>query len=82
MKLEKIELEKIQFEAVDKVILYSYNFHHRFIENIFDTRISEHLRSKFNFFCKEFNCSQRGFMYLYVQMDNENRKKLINYIIK
>ena len=72
---------KTNFNAVDKVIMYSFNYEHKFIENIFDGYIAQHLRNKFSNYCNRFGNSQTAFMYLYTSLDNYNKETLINYIL-
>ena len=72
---------KTNFNAVDKVIMYSFNYEYKFIENIFDEYLAQHLRSKFNNYCTRFGNSQAAFMYLYTALSSDNKKTLINYIL-
>jgi len=72
---------KTNFNAVDKVIMYSFNYEHKFIENIFNDNLAKHLRGKFSANCKRFGNSQTAFMYLYTSLGNDNKQTLINYIL-
>jgi hypothetical protein len=69
------------FIAVDKVIVYSFNYDYKFIENAFDEYLAEHLRAKFSNYCKRFGNSQTAFMYLYTDLSSDNKETLINYIL-
>ena len=69
------------FIAVDKVIMYSFNYDYNFIENAFNGYLAEHLRAKFSNYCKRLGNSQTAFMYLYTDLSSDNRKTLINYIL-
>ena len=73
--------EENNFEVVNKVIMYSFNYEHKFLENIYSSSMAKHLRSKFSNLCIRFSNSQTAFMYLYTELDYENRKLLINYIL-
>ena len=70
-----------KFIAVDKVIMYSFNYEYNFIENAFNGYLSEHLRNKFSNYCKRFGNSQTAFMYLYTELSSDNRQILIDYIL-
>ena len=72
---------KTNFNAVDKVIMYSFNYEHKFIENIFNDNLAKHLRAKFSDYCNRFGNSQTAFMYLYTALGNDNKQTLINYIL-
>jgi hypothetical protein len=72
---------KTNFNAVDKVIMYSFNYEHKFIENIFDEYLAQHLRNKFSNYCTRFGNSQTAFMYLYTALSSDNKQTLINYIL-
>lgn len=72
---------KTNFHAVDKVIMYSFNYDYKFIENTFDEYLAKHLRSKFNNYCTRFGNSQTAFMYLYTALSSDNKQMLINYIL-
>ena len=72
---------KTNFNAVDKVIMYSFNYEHKFIENIFDEHLAKHFRTKFSNYCTRFGNSQTAFMYLYTSLSSDNRQTLINYIL-
>ena len=78
MKKKKITQN---FIAIDKVIMYSFNYDYNFIENAFNGYLAEHLRSKFSNYCKRFGNSQTAFMYLYTELSSDNRQILINYIL-
>lgn len=67
--------------AVNKVIMYSFNFEHNFLLSAFKGSIANHLQSKFLNLCEIKKDSQSAFMRLYTELDNENRKVLINYIL-
>ena len=69
------------FVAVNKVIIYSFNYEYNFIENAFDKYLADHLRNKFSNYCKRFGNSQTAFMYLYTELSSDNRQILINYIL-
>jgi hypothetical protein len=69
------------FIAVDKVIMYSFNYDYNFIENAFNGYMAEHLRTKFSNYCKKLGNSQTAFMYLYTELSSDNRQTLINYIL-
>ena len=69
------------FVAVNKVIMYSFNYEYNFIENAFDKYLADHLRSKFSNYCKRFGNSQTAFMYLYTDLSSDNKKVLIDYIL-
>lgn len=69
------------FVAVNKVIMYSFNYEYNFIENAFDKYLSDHLRAKFSNYCKRFGNSQTAFMYLYTDLSSDNKQLLINYIL-
>jgi hypothetical protein len=85
MKTQKNSTEKFELEfnyiAVNKVIMYSFNYENQFLENIYSSSMASQLRSKFNNLCVRFGNSQTAFMYLYTELDKENRKLLINYIL-
>ena len=72
---------KNNFKATDKVIMYSFNYEYKFIYNIWDGSLAEHLNNKFSMYCKRYNNSQTAFMYLYTSLSQDNRKMLINYIL-
>ena len=72
---------KTNFNAIDKVIMYSFNYEHKFIENIFNDSLAKHLRAKFSSYCNRFGNSQAAFMSLYTALDNDNKQILINYIL-
>jgi hypothetical protein len=76
----KKEMTK-SFIAVNKVIMYSFNYEYNFIENAFNGYLSEHLRTKFSNYCKKFGNSQTAFMYLYTDLSSDNRQILIDYIL-
>ena len=78
MKKKKITQN---FIAIDKVIMYSFNYDYNFIENAFNGYLAEHLRSKFSNYCKRFGNSQTAFMHLYTELSSDNRQILINYIL-
>ena len=69
------------FVAVNKVIMYSFNYEYNFIENAFGEYLANHLRSKFSNYCKRFGNSQTAFMYLYTDLSSDNKKVLIDYIL-
>jgi hypothetical protein len=69
------------FIAVDKVIMYSFNYDYNFIENAFNGYMADHLRIKFSNYCKRLGNSQTAFMYLYTDLSSDNRQTLINYIL-
>lgn len=69
------------FIAVNKVIMYSFNYEYNFIENAFEKYLAEHLRAKFSNYCKRFGNSQTAFMYLYTDLSSDNKKVLIDYIL-
>ena len=69
------------FYAVDKVIMYSFNYEYNFIENAFNGHLAEHLRNKFSNYCKRLGNSQNAFMYLYTDLSSDNREILIDYIL-
>ncbi len=69
------------FVAVNKVIMYSFNYEYNFIENAFDEYLADHLRNKFSNYCKRFGNSQTAFMYLYTDLSSDNKQILINYIL-
>ena len=77
-----MKTQKNNFEVVNKVIMYSFNYEHQFLENIYSNFMAKHLRSKFSNLCIRFGNSQTAFMYLYTELDYENRKLLINHILK
>jgi hypothetical protein len=72
---------KTNFNAVDKVIMYSFNYEYKFIENIFNDNLAKHLRSKFANYCTRFGNTQTAFMYLYTSLSSDNKQTLINYIL-
>jgi len=76
----KKEMTK-NFIAVNKVIMYSFNYDYNFIENAFNGYMAEHLRTKFSNYCKRFGNSQTAFMYLYTDLSSDNRQILIDYIL-
>jgi hypothetical protein len=76
-----MKTQKNNFEVVNKVIIYSFNYEHQFLENIYSNSMAKHLRSKFSSLCNRFGNSQTAFMYMYTELDYENRKLLINYIL-
>lgn len=78
MKKKKITQK---FIAVNKVIMYSFNFEYNFIENAFNRCLAEHLRIKFSNYCQMFKNSQTAFMYLYTELSSDNRQILIDYIL-
>ncbi len=69
------------FVAVNKVIMYSFNYEYNFIENAFNGYLAEHLRTKFSNYCKRLGNSQTAFMYLYTDLSSDNRQILVNYIL-
>ena len=69
------------FVAVNKVIMYSFNYEYNFIENAFGEYLVDHLRAKFSNYCKRFGNSQTAFMYLYTDLSSDNKETLINYIL-
>jgi len=69
------------FIAVNKVIMYSFNYEYNFIENAFGEYLGDHLRAKFSNYCKRFGNSQTAFMYLYTDLSSDNKKVLIDYIL-
>ena len=69
------------FVAVNKVIMYSFNYEYNFIENAFGEYLVDHLRAKFSNYCKRFGNSQTAFMYLYTDLSSDNKQVLINYIL-
>jgi len=71
----------LDFVAVDKVIMYSFNYEYNFIENAFGEYLVDHLRAKFSNYCKRFGNSQTAFMYLYTDLSSDNKQLLINYIL-
>ena len=72
---------EFNYLAVNKVIMYSFNYEHQFLENIYSSSMAKHLRSKFSNLCVRFGNSQTAFMYLYTELDYGNRKLLINHIL-
>ena len=68
-------------EVVNKVIMYSFNFEHKFIYLMFDDNLANHFNSKWNMYNEIHKDSQRAFMSLYTAMSDNNRKTLINYIL-
>ena len=71
----------LDFVAVNKVIMYSFNYEYNFIENAFGEYLVDHLRAKFSNYCKRFGNSQTAFMYLYTDLSSDNKQLLINYIL-
>lgn len=73
---------KNNFKTIDKVIMYSFNYEHQFIENVWPNYLAKHLREKFSNFCHKYNNTQTGFMYLYTSLSQDNKEMLINHILK
>jgi len=73
---------KNNFKQIDKVIMYSFNYEYKFIENVWSGSLANHLRDKFSMYCQKYNNSQTGFMYLYTSLSQDNRQMLINHILK
>ena len=68
------------FEAVNKVIMFGFNYPHGFINKVWDENISNHLQSKFNGFYDKYG-STAVFNIFYSSLDNENREILTNWIL-
>lgn len=68
-------------KAVDKVIMFGFNYNHNFIEECWgDSNITNHLQSKFLGIYDKVG-SNAVFNIFYSQLDSENKEKLINYIL-
>ena len=70
-----------EFKAIDKVIMFSFNYDYHFIENAFNDYLAKHLRNKFSDYCQRYNNSQTAFMYLYTSLSNSNKRILVDYIL-
>jgi hypothetical protein len=68
--------------AVNKVIMYSFNFEHEFVLKVWgEGSMGQHLKSKFLNLCERKSNTQSAFMYFYTELDGTNQELLVNYIL-
>lgn len=72
---------KKEFQCAEKLIMFGFNFPHNFIEKVWheDKLLTKHLRNKFNAIY-ESKGSGTVFFLFYTELDNGNRKKLLEWI--
>jgi hypothetical protein len=68
------------FEAVNKVFMFGFNYPNGFISQVWKGSISIHLQSKFSGFYDAVG-SKVVFQVFYTSLDTENREVLINWIL-
>jgi hypothetical protein len=68
--------------AVNKVIMYSFNFEYKFVLKVWAGSMAQHLQSKFSNLCERKANTQSAFMYFYTELDDTNKEILVNYILK
>lgn len=71
------------FEAVSKVMLYGYNYHHDFIEQVWkgEPSLAEHLRSKFSGYYDRYG-SSGVFLAFWSSLSSDRKRELSDWIIK
>lgn len=69
-------------EAVNKVIMFGFNYPHNFISNVWDKDrpLADHLQSKFSTLYGSVG-SKAVFNCFYCQLDSTNQTILINWIL-
>ena len=65
---------------ITKVIMYGYNYEHKFIYNVWDGNIADHLQSKFNNYYEKHGATAVFFIF-YTELSQDNRTKLVRYIL-
>ena len=74
--------QKTNLEAVNLVIMYSFNFEYQFVKKIWSGGLQDHLYNKFINLCQRKVNTQAAFMSFYTELDGTNQEKLINYILR
>lgn len=74
---------KSQYEAMNALFLWAYNYDHNFIDKVWGegSVMSNHLNAKFNGLYKRHGANAVGMAFV-AELDTENRAKLFAYIIK
>lgn len=68
------------FEAINKFVLYNYNFNTDFIDEIWSGNFAKHFKAKWKLYYDQ--AGENGVLTLfYVNLDGGNRKLLIEYIM-
>ena len=67
---------------VSKVIMYAFNYDHKFIAKAFadDENLANHFQAKFSSFYSRFGNGEQAFLYLYTAMTSDNRATLVEWI--
>lgn len=83
-ELKNIVKELIKEETnprsdINKFVYFSMNYPGNFIEQIWDSRIADHLKGKFDTAYKKYG-SVGAMVGFYINLDNENQKMLEDYI--
>lgn len=68
------------FNSVNLVFMFGFNFNQNFISEIWNGSLVNHLQSKFDD-CYALHGSIGAFFVFYTQLDEGNRKLLVNYIL-
>lgn len=68
------------FNAVNLVIMFGFNFNQNFISEVWSGSLATHLQSKF-YNCYTIHGANGAFYTFYTQLDEGNRKLLVNYIL-
>lgn len=68
------------FNSVNLVVMFGFNFNQNFISEVWNGSLSNHLQTKFDY-CYIKHGSSGAFFVFYTQLDEGNKKLLVNYIL-
>ena len=76
-------METTNSKAIDKVIMYSFNYEYNFITKAFknDSNLANHLQAKFTNYYNKFGNGETAFLWLYTSLSGNNKQILVNYIL-